>query len=220
MEIRKMGGRMLMAFAVATSLAVAPPSVAGLIVESGILKGATGVDVGGTLYDVAFVDGTCTALFGGCDEVSDFDFSDEAGAIAASTALLEQVFIDSLAGPFDSQPELTQGCSDDAVCGAMIPFALGDFTAIFRGAANWSGGSTDAIADSSVFRGVDTSEFAHLAYALFTPSAVGAVPEPSTLATMLLGLGLLGGTMRSAGPKRTRSPAPAMRDARAHPAAP
>jgi hypothetical protein len=43
-------------------------SAATLIVDSnGILTGATGVNVGGTLYDVEFVDGSCIALFDGCD---------------------------------------------------------------------------------------------------------------------------------------------------------
>ena len=32
----------------------------------GILTGATEVDVGGTLYDVTFADGSCNSLFNGC----------------------------------------------------------------------------------------------------------------------------------------------------------
>jgi len=53
---------------------------------SGILTGATGVNVGGTFYNVEFVEGTCAALFDGCDSVNDFDFTMEADAVAASRA--------------------------------------------------------------------------------------------------------------------------------------
>ena len=78
---------------------------------SGILTGATGVNVNGTLYDVTFVDGSCVSLFDGCDSVSDFDFSSADDAGDASQALLNQVFLDGPDGNFDSAPqELTFGC--------------------------------------------------------------------------------------------------------------
>ena len=38
-----------------------------LVNGSGVLTGAHNVQVGGTLYDVMFVDGTCVDVFGGCD---------------------------------------------------------------------------------------------------------------------------------------------------------
>ncbi|MBW2667882.1 MAG: hypothetical protein JRE13_16465, partial [Deltaproteobacteria bacterium] len=76
----------------------------------GQLFGAFDVNVGGTLYDVEFVAGTCIALFDGCDDVSDFTFQTEAAAITASQALLDQVLLDSIEGNFDSQPNLTNGC--------------------------------------------------------------------------------------------------------------
>jgi len=78
---------------------------------SGYLFGASGVDVGGKLYDVEFVDGTCIDLFNGCDSISDFTFGgDLAGAAAASQALLDQVFIDVGGVLFDSIPAATRGC--------------------------------------------------------------------------------------------------------------
>jgi hypothetical protein len=53
----------------------APAHAATQIVNSsGQLAGATGVLVNGTSYDVEFVDGACTNLFGGCDSSSDFAF--------------------------------------------------------------------------------------------------------------------------------------------------
>ena len=77
---------------------------------SGQLIGAQNVDVGGTLYDVEFVDGTCIALFDACDDLSDFTFTTAAAAHLASTALLDQVFI----GAFDDFPILILPLSEAA----------------------------------------------------------------------------------------------------------
>ena len=94
------------AAAMAIGLSSAPSFAATLNVDgSGQLTGASGVNVGGTLYDVTFVDGTCTALFDGCDDVSDFTFTTRSDALAASQALLDFVFI----GDFDSVPNATFG---------------------------------------------------------------------------------------------------------------
>lgn len=99
---------------------------ANLIVDSGgQLTGATGVDVNGTLYNVEFLDGTCVDLFSGCDALSDFTFGgDSASAVDAAQALLDQVFIDSMLGAFDSDPTLTRGCSDPESCSVAFPFSL------------------------------------------------------------------------------------------------
>jgi hypothetical protein len=71
---------------------------ATLIVNSGSLMGATGVDVDGVLYDVNFLDGICAEPYDGCDQNSDFPFSNSFndGTLLgiAMTALLEQVLID------------------------------------------------------------------------------------------------------------------------------
>ena len=50
------------------------------IVVDGTLRGATGVEVAGSVYDVEFVEGSCSSLFAGCDEDSDFLFTDRATA--------------------------------------------------------------------------------------------------------------------------------------------
>ena len=39
------------------------------------------MDVGGSLYDVEFLDGTCVDLFTGCDDLSGFTFTDQAFAM-------------------------------------------------------------------------------------------------------------------------------------------
>jgi len=115
--IKNIGLSVRKAFALAATItsfiafSATPAAAAVLLVNgSGQLTGATGVDVGGTLYDVTFVDGTCAALFDGCNEISDFDFSDQATAEAAGQALFDQVFIDGLPGNFDSNSGLTFGC--------------------------------------------------------------------------------------------------------------
>lgn len=54
---------------------------------NGRLVGATDVRVNGTLYDVVFKNGTCIALFSGCDGLEDFVFADQIGATNAAVAL-------------------------------------------------------------------------------------------------------------------------------------
>lgn len=93
-----------------------------LVNKDGILIGAKNVDVGGTLYDVKFEEGTCNAIFNGCDK-SKFAFRTPAGAYAAAQALLAQVFVDGRAGRFDSQPDLTFGCENlFSLCSPIIPY--------------------------------------------------------------------------------------------------
>ncbi len=85
-----------------------------LNVQNGTLFGATDVDVNGILYDVSFEDGICADLYNGCDQNSDLPFSNPTNdgtlGLAANLALLNQVFIDSPLGAFDSDPTLTNGC--------------------------------------------------------------------------------------------------------------
>ena len=101
-------------------------NAATLNVHNGILIGAKGVIVGGAVYDVTFQDGSCISLFDGCDEASDFFFPDLDAVHEANLALLDQVFIDTPAGLFDSNPGLTNGCGSSIVCNGNTPF--GEYT--------------------------------------------------------------------------------------------
>lgn len=105
-------------------LSSAPSFAATLNVDGDQLVGASGVDVGGTKYDVVFKDGTCIAIFDGCDRPYDFTFTSSAEAVAASQALLEQVLV----GSFDSDPGLTFGIGSAAPGGFIITpyYAIAD----------------------------------------------------------------------------------------------
>ena len=157
---------------------------------SGELTGAVGVNVGGTLYDVAFVDGTCFAVFSGCDQASDFAFTNAADAAVAAQALIDQVFLDTGLGMFDTQPELTLGCEpginfcaalvpSSTIAGAVtggaalnVPAVLGDFPTVF---------AVNSLDDTAATGGEN------LVWAVFSAQSL---PAPSTLA--LIGVAVAG----------------------------
>jgi hypothetical protein len=175
----------------ASCMGFASAQAAVLQVSGGELVGALGVNVGGALYDVQFVEGTCVALFSGCDETSDFAFDNSTSAQLAAQALVDQVFLDGLQGNFDSDPSLTLGCESTGVCFALIPFSfIADLVLVAQG-VNLFAPAEDVVNTAGGFPTDDTSSIDNadrLVYARFT--AANAVPEPGSIA--LLGLGLLG----------------------------
>ena len=108
--------------------AAQPASAATIVVNAqGNLIGATGVNVQGSIYDVAFVEGTCVDLFSDCDSPSDFAFTTKATADAASYALLDQVFV----GDFDTSPWRTFGCIGSSPCNVLTPYGADPLVPFF-----------------------------------------------------------------------------------------
>jgi hypothetical protein len=162
---------------------------ATLNVVGGQLLGASGVDVGGTLYNVEFLDGTCIALYNGCDSLSDFTFQTIADATLASQALLDQVFVDGT-DLFDTDPELTFGCADVTTCVAFTPYAGIGHEPWADIALMYAQNSDPLLAGNAIgfnqrSPSLDMSTNVTRVYAVWTP-----VPEPNT--ALLLSLGLTG----------------------------
>lgn len=176
------------------ALAAMSAQAVTLDVRQGRLFGASGVVVGGVTFDVAFVDGSCIALFDGCDGAEDFDFISDAAADVALQALADQVFVDGPAGQFDSDFALTNGCSSTSSCAIFIPVSNDPSNPTLRVAGrtffNVSPGSLifgdDFLISSSSDRDRDLTTNGAFVFAQFTQ-----VPLPAALPLMMGGLGVL-----------------------------
>lgn len=167
---------------------------ATLNVVGGKLVGASNVDVNGSFYDVSFVDGTCAALFSGCNEISDFTFQSYASALSAAAALLNLVFIDGVQGNFDSNPSLTAGCTNLISCAVFTPYSPAFTQSVFVSYADNAEDLlfADHVSSGDIFRTDDTTPSAHSVFAVWTP-----VPEPTPPVLLGLGLSLLAARIRS-----------------------
>ena len=184
--------------AIATcAFALASQASAAVIYQfdgAGKLSSAKGVSVIGKLYDVTFVDGSCSSLFGGCDAASDFTFQNLTDARAAASALLAQVFIDTSAGNFDTVADKVAGCGIAGQCSTISPYSLNGNTSFnFAYAANYYGANSqyDTVSNDSTTRTTNYSGDTGLGvhFAKFQLSATN-VPEPSSIA--LMGLAFAG----------------------------
>ena len=183
--------------AVLCSLVAATESPAATpIVLGGQLLGASNVDVGGVLYSVEFLEGSCIDLFDGCDAPADFTFTTQAAATAASQALLDQVFLDGAPGLFDSSPELTAGCYVvNGICHVITAYAFdGGINANVTLAANNELETSDVVLTTVTINTISDTDHPPLdseVYAVWTPVSV-PVPGPGALTALaLLAAGVL-----------------------------
>lgn len=160
-------------------------SAASLNVTDGILMGASGVSVNGELYDVEFKDGLIGNSF---NTFTTYQFT-----LAASQALLNQVFN----GIYDSNPNLTNGCTSTIYCDLMTAYSTysisGEQYHSFYTARNSTKETGDVGYISSTISTIDISKSSNNTLAIWTKQATAtAVPEPEAYAMMLAGLGLVG----------------------------
>ncbi|MEQ1890654.1 MAG: hypothetical protein ABL951_15995 [Alphaproteobacteria bacterium] len=178
---------------------VPEPGTLFLDVQGGILYGARNVDVAGTLYDVEFLDGTCVGVFGDCDETPSFQFADLNSAENAARALLDQVFLDSSAGQFDSHTELIRGCSFVIICSAYIPYHSARINSENFVYDLWDVANPSASNNYLLSHGIDSNQntfgLVQTTWAKFSLASPVPVPETGTL-SLFLSAGLVLVAMR------------------------
>ncbi|MBW2421910.1 MAG: hypothetical protein JRH19_25470 [Deltaproteobacteria bacterium] len=156
---------------------------------AGILIGASDVLVDGSLYDVVFENGSCDSLYNGCDP-SEFAFSSLALAQSAAQALLDQVFIDSALGNFDSQTDMIFGCTFAGNCLTRIPFAAGVGGVSQVVVVNNASG-LDSFFDETLGTDNNSAVFGNVNFA-----TAAAVPEPSAAVVFVAGALVVSGALR------------------------
>lgn len=169
-----------------------------LVDGNGILTGANNVKVAGARYNVTFADGSCNSLFRNCSD-STFVFSTQETAELAAYALLDQVFVDGLAGQFDSEPNKTLGCGHLVQCVTFIPYKTYYETSSLYAPGLVVGGevaynhspalTSEYISFARAEADFDSTPWDNFNYAVFrlAPDAVD-VPEPNSIALMALSL--------------------------------
>jgi len=147
------------------------------------LTGATGLNVGGTLYNLTLMDGTCVALFDGCDALSDFPFPTLAATQAAYTALADIL----ATAPFTYISGNVIGCTDPIKCALHTPygFVINVPTQIVTGTLSLLAAGAQIVGDGSAPNAFDFTNNTAVVYGKWA-----IVPEPTTM--MLLSTGLLG----------------------------
>jgi len=173
-----------------------------LVNVDGQLDGAADIDVGGVFYNVQFVEGTCNGLFDGC---TDFAFTTQSDASVAAQALLDQVFL----GIYDISPELSVGVTSSSSARFFTPYSSTTPTyagspkikpGFYEGAMaeNWAGlnGPDQVIPLWIMSKDYDTTTDVTNTYAVWSPTAVSAVPLPAAAWLFISAIAGLAGAKR------------------------
>ncbi len=164
--------------------------------SSGTLLGANGIVIDDFIYNVSFQDGSWPGL--GLSVLFSTDGTSPQ-IEQASKALLDHVFV----GTYDTNPALTNGCSDPSNCLVLTPrssFWNGvAFRAVSQVTLNTNGVSGDTFDTTTQFNLYgDTSvevigaAGAALVWAVWSKvGPVSPVPESSSLMMLIAGIGLL-----------------------------
>lgn len=180
------------AFVACAGLAASDTDAAVLTVIDGQLAGAQNVEIDGALYDVSFSSDSCIAVFGGCNEASDFAFTTVLAAKAAAQALIDQVFLDGPEGLFDTDVSATLGCEAGADCLAIIPFDVvgaGPWPVQRTFARNSNDEDFDAAVSGAGGAEADSVLSDHRVWAVFTATGIGdEIPTPGMVSLLVLGL--------------------------------
>ena len=173
---------------------------AHILLENNEIVGATGVEIEGELFDLAFKTGSCADVFDGCDQESDF-----AGPPTTSStvrALLNQVVLGSIdQGLFTDIFDVNIfGCDDWnasvrlSACRMSIPTSLEPLNATLLGVRTNSVLINQGAVSTRGDFIVSTIPSDGLVFAVFTPSS--EVPLPAAAPMLLAGLFGLGGLRR------------------------
>jgi hypothetical protein len=140
----------------------------------------------GQTYDLSLRSGTCAQVFGVCDQAH-FTFNDEQSATYAVQAFAR--LADTLVDPDNPRDPFFPGCGTG--CLAVLPYDVAPFD--IPGLGQFFPGVIARPAEVSAAHGVSLDGYVNFAvspntiapYIVFTPTAV---PESSTLLTLILGL--------------------------------